>query len=920
MKRARRWQHWRPCVLIATLSLLAFGLVRTLPELPVDRCLEPSSRNLGESTREISAPAAGEAQIHLEANTIRASFGPTASARVLKRAVRLTWAGERASQLGERRVAINKFREAAELFERSGVPAEAAKVFRRLGFLYQGLGYFDQSLLAYEKALAWFRDKHDIAGTADTLNELGVTLYKLGQYDKALQALREGLELHRSLGSTSAEAASLENLGSISTHLGDLQRAEDYLREALRLWRQNRDPAGESRALGGMGIVYLGLGRKMEARLAFDQAYGLQREFDDHISATRILLELGDLALAESKYQDGLTFFEKILAVPTVEETARTRALVGAGSASWRLGDPVRALSLYQQALQRQRRSGDRLGEAQTIFAMARVERQQGRLEKALSLSTDACALIESLRSTVPGSTLRASFLATNHEFYEIRVEILMDLAQLYPDHGYESAALGVSERARARSLLDLLADAQVDAGRGIAPFPHEQERVSMSKLAGLERRNLRLRGALESYEAAEMEFSTQRGGSEELRSPPPTTWPELAKVLDPDVALLEYSLGAKRSFLWVATRDSLTSYELPPRQTIEDLAHQAFEYLSHSDGWMEAAAADQALGRLSRVLLAPAASRLSYKRLAIVPDGALEYIPFAALRSPDHPELPLIAEHEIVSLPSASVLVALRENAAHRPVAPKTVAVFADPVFNSMDPRVAPAVRAARPEITTDTRATPVFARLSYSREEAEAILRLVPAREASAFLGLDANRESVTAEALDEYRIVHFATHSVIDTTRPELSGIVLSLVDHAGHKQLGFLGLHEISNLRLNADLVVLSACQTALGREVRGEGLIGLTRSFYGAGARSVLASLWSVNDRSTAELMARFYRAMLENSLSPSAALRAAQVSMLREPRFRSPYYWAGFILQGDWRQKQPFLETSESATTGVAGP
>lgn len=929
MKSAEWRNHWQSWVLIFAFSLMFLGHVRALPEVPPSRGITSVTRSFSEAEQRAAA-LSGEEQIHQEAEALYAKLGPTASKRTLERAILLVRQGETAAQPGERRIAIAALEEAAKLFRAERVPVEEAKVFRRLGTLYQSLGDSARSLIAYQKALEIFRKNSDTPGTAGTLNDLGGALCKLGRYDEALQVLQKGLELHQTLGSPSAEAANLENLGLISATLGDYPRAKDYFLKTLALCQSIGDSTCQARSLVGLGNVYIEQGGRTEARKALERAYKLQEMLNDQSAETLTLLALGNLALSNHDYWNGRGFFDKILAMPAVEEATRAQALVGAGSACSMLGDFDRARSLYEGALQLQHRSGDRSGEAQATFGLARVERQRGNLEEALRLSTEALDLIESLRSTIPGPRLRASFLATHHDIFALQVEILMDLAQLNPGGGYEVAAFEASERARARSLLDLLADSQMDTTQEIAPSLLGQKHAlkrSLAEWAQARQEGQKddadpnLRKALDSFEAVQMEIRAQRRGYAELR-PPLVSWHELAEILDPDSALLEYSLGPERSFLWVVTRDSVTSFGLPPEGTIEALARKAFEYLSNGDQRMDAAAADLALSRLSRILLAPTKGRLYQKRLAIVADGALQYIPFAALPSPDHPELPLIVEHEIVSLPSASVLAALRNDAANRSVAPKTVAVVADPVFSSTDNRVnSTAPRASQQETATAAlRSALDFARLPYSRTEAEAILHLVPDGEGSAFLDFGANRKSVIAGELSKYRIIHFATHAVIDATHPNLSGIVLSLVDRSGHPQLGFLGLPDIYSLRLNADLVVLSACRSALGREVYGEGLVGLTQSFYYAGARSVLSGLWGANDRSTSELMQRFYRVLLEQGLPPSAALRSAQISMLQEPRFRSPYYWAGFILQGDWRQERPFLGTSHPSAMKVASP
>jgi CHAT domain-containing protein len=344
-------------------------------------------------------------------------------------------------------------------------------------------------------------------------------------------------------------------------------------------------------------------------------------------------------------------------------------------------------------------------------------------------------------------------------------------------------------------------------------------------------------------------------------------------------------------------------------------------------------------------MLLGPAAAQLGKKRLLVVNDGYLHYLPVAALPDPrvestvsrgtdgrrarrptsDAPAPPLIVEHEVVSVPSASLLALLRREMSGRTPAPKMIAVLADPVFDRADLRVKAAAGKQvsedknRENELQDAELSPAlqlpseleraardagglsFERLRSSRDEAEEIVGLARGGETLKALDFEASRATALSEELGRYRIVHFATHGLLNSEHPELSGLVLSLVDEHGRPQDGFLRAHEVYNLRLGADLVVLSACQTALGKEVRGEGLVGLTRGFMYAGSPRVVASLWLVPSKATAELMKRFYRGMLLGGLRPAAALRAAQVAMWREKRWSEPYYWAAFVLQGEWR-------------------
>jgi CHAT domain-containing protein len=384
---------------------------------------------------------------------------------------------------------------------------------------------------------------------------------------------------------------------------------------------------------------------------------------------------------------------------------------------------------------------------------------------------------------------------------------------------------------------------------------------------------------------------------------------------------------------LWALTTTTIRSFELPQRAEIEAAARRVYELLATQSDELD----PQALNSLSQMLLTPAADQLGRKRLLIVSDGMLQYIPFAALpiparsvavsdrRGSSSPTLragstPIIQNHEIVSLPSASVLGLLRRELGERQPAPKTLAVLADPVFQKTDPRVRPttnvqsAEQQRQVEKGNEKTARPsnlqrsgkevgltTFDRLVLSRREADLIASLASRGQPLKAVDFEASRSTATSPELAQYRIIHFATHSLLNNQQPELSGIVLSLVDQQGRAQDGFLRLYEIYNLKLAADLVVLSACQTALGKDVKGEGLVGLTRGFMYAGTPRVVASLWKVSDEATAELMRRFYRNMLKDGLRPAAALRAAQVSMSKEKPWTAAYYWAGFVLQGEWR-------------------
>jgi CHAT domain-containing protein len=643
-----------------------------------------------------------------------------------------------------------------------------------------------------------------------------------------------------------------------------------------------------------------------------------------------------------------------------------TLLLIGEFYSRW--GDDQKALAYYGRALTLIR-AGDGW-EPVIRYGIARGERAQGNLAEAQSQIEAALAILESVRSKIASQQLRASYLASNRDFYEFYVDLLMRLHQRQPSDGHDAAAIEAGERARARSLLETLVEARADIRQGVDASLLERERNLQQRLnAKAERLTQLLSGKhteeqavaakkevedlLTQYQEvqAQIRYTSPRYAA--LTQPQPLGLKEIQQqVLDDDTLLLEYALGEERSFLWAVTPTSISSFELPKRAEIETVARRVYDLMKVSNIRADKEQTEMRTA-LSRMLLGPVAGQLGKKRLLIVADGALQFVPFAALPKPvnsgqwtvdskrkvgncslttDH--CPLILDHEIVSLPSASVLAVLRREVAGRQPAAKLAAVLADPVFEKNDPRVKARdarrkTQDARPK-TSDSKKEPAatdanpqsairnpqpdtltrsarqvglngFRRLAQSRREADALVALTPAGQSLKAVDFDASKPVALSKALSQYRIVHFATHGLVNSEHPELSGLVLSLVNEQGEAQDGFLRLHDIYNLGLGADLVVLSACQTALGKEIKGEGLVGLTRGFMYAGATGVAASLWDVSDLGGARLMKRFYEGLLKKGLKPAAALRAAQLSLWKEARWKPAYYWAGFLFQGEWK-------------------
>lgn len=631
------------------------------------------------------------------------------------------------------------------------------------------------------------------------------------------------------------------------------------------------------------------------------------------------------MSLKDHDAKDALQYFEQAVELLTAINDRRQRAAteLNVGAAYRLLGDKQKARDSVVEASAQLTALGDRFEQSRAMYLLALLESDGRDWEQAKQRLEEALRIDEQIRAAVIAGELRATWLTTVLDQYEALEDALMHLHQLHPGRGYDKQAFETAERARARTLLDLLSEARAGLRQGVDPALIDRERILSARLQAKMERQIQLmvaggdssaadavgaeiRQATDEYQQLEAKILTASPRYANFAEQDPLKLVRLQReYVDSGTLLLEYAPGEQRSFLWAVSRTSFRSYVLPGRSTLDALAEHARESIrSATDRWL-AKSAPAALEALSRAVLGPVAQELGTKRLLIVTSGSLQFVPFSALPSPVNAAEPMIASHEIVTLPSASTIAFLRRG-GERNRSSKLVAVVADPVFAADDPRVT-GNPAANPDADSENQtrgqvfARTTFDRLIFTRREAENILALAPASSGFSAFDFDASRATVLSGALRDYRYIHIASHGLVNPFHPELPSIVLSLVDRNGKPLDGFLQAADIYNLKLNADLVVLSACQTALGKDVRGEGLVGLTRAFMYAGSPAVVASLWTVPDRSTAELMRVFYRGMLTENLRPAAALRRAQIALWKDSRWSRAYYWAAFTLQGEWK-------------------
>lgn len=841
--------------------------------------------------------------------------------------------------LGNLDAAIDAYGHAAKIYAASGDKLNDEILEENMARAHRALGENRKAIEEVTAALAEARAIDDSHGIPASLEELGNLRFAEGELQPALDAYKETLDALAKWPDETIHAHVLNGIAHVDTLLGEYDDAKDSFAQSIALWRKLKDPMGEAYVLDGQGFLaytmrdYPAAIRRFREALDAVEALKLERE------TAIIEEELGEANQAAGDLNAGNDAFQQSLALAKKLHLAATQGdcMRSLGEAATARGDAVSARADFDQARQFYALIGGGPNQALLEGDEANLERGQGHLAAAEQHLEQALGIIESSRKSIRNADYRSAFFSTQRNYYDLDIALLMQMEQSSPGHGYAARALEVSERARARALLDNLhaqgiriegADAKLAAREGELADEIEAQsfRLAQAQETGAgthdeDRSNLeKLKAEQVGLRNEIVARDPQYAALAEGQIVPVDALQQ--QLLDPETVLLEYWLGSEHSYLWVVTQQRLASYVLPPGAAVDAKARQLYANLvarnlnvtgetmaSRTERIARAdSLAEEQSAALAHVVLAPAAGAIArHANITVVSEGALASIPFAALPLKGRR---LVETHEISYLPSASVLPQLRAN---RPAArQQRIALIADPVFSASDPRVhaentgtaaKPMPAADSEELTRSASDAGLheFPRLIYSRQEAESIERLLPPGEQWSAMDFAANLDAVRKLDWSRFTIAHFSTHALVDTIHPDLSGIVLSLVDQDGRPRDGFVRVRDVYNMRIPVDLVVLSACRTALGKEIRGEGVVGLARAFSYAGSQRVLASLWDVNDHATAGLMTDVYRGMLQMNLSPSTALAQAQRKLERSATWRAPYFWATFVLQGDWK-------------------
>lgn len=819
------------------------------------------------------------------------------------------------------------FADAEVTFQAADEWADELKATMNLGVVSQEEGHLAKAVDSYTKALKLIPTGKlsDLRGII--LDNLSTAYLALGKFDEALESALQALELHEARGELKAQSQSLGDIGVTYYLAGDLTLAAEYLERALEMRRRANDGRGQVAALRFLGSIYLERNDVDRAVTAHREAMSLAASGADRAQVATLLgrdLEsAGERSAALAILTQGIADARESTNAAILASILHERGTVLL--AEGKLND---AKLDFETALKQFEELGMLPHAARAHFDLARLSKASAQMDEALHQSLLAIDLVERQRGRITNPNFRASFLGSHRTYYELYIDLQMTRYFASNDTRFLKAALETSERARARTLSELLTEAHAEVRKGIDASLRHRETALLQELAELrfqhegmlmaagssidEIRDLmeRMLHVEAELTAVETRFRRESPGYAELTTSESFDLSEIQQSLEPDTLLIEYALGNPRSFVFAVTRDSLSGFPLPSGDAIEALAHETHDNLSSRGQERAGRGQTRVLSEISAAVLQPLRPMLTHRRIIVVADGALHYVPFAALpeESNGGEPAPLLMSHEIVNIPSMSLLGAQRRHARSRSKPARTVAIFADPVFSREDPRFAGLDRddrdvdAVRIEaLQTSVTHSDSLPRLPATGSEAAVISALVQENERFVATGFAASRDVLLASRLRDYRIVHIATHGLIDSRYPALSALALSFFGPQGNPIDGWIRLSDIFNMELNADLVVLSACDAALGQEIRGEGLIGLTRGFLYAGAATVVASLWQVPDRATAALMEIFYEAQLSNEKTPAAALREAQLSIARQPRWRDPYYWSSFTVQGEWQ-------------------
>lgn len=838
---------------------------------------------------------------------------------------------------------VKLFEKARSLVEQTENARLTAEILGELGYAYMKQGDGDAGLKTAQESLLKWQSINDKRGEALIYTAIGLAYRMLGNEQTALDNYYKSQEMFPPDIDLIDQARVLTGIASVYDKYGDDYLVEKNMRRAYFLFQNARYPQGQLAILPTLIKISYNSGQSKLAEEYYEEVKTLSKKLKNEFLLAFADETMGNEKLRNNLTDEAVTFYNAALKIFERLKNKQFKALVNQrlGEAYLKKGNFEESKTRLNSALQYNREIKDDFAAAQNLYYLARLHAELDNYDAALANVKESIAMTETLYSSVNNSKLKRIYFSTAYERYELYINFLVKMHRRFPGQGFDLQALQAAEKARARLMLETLALSETDLTKDADALMIKREKeirallnTKADKLTDLLSRDTekpetdKLSGEIKELENELEEIKArlkqQSPIYSAIKNPAPFDVNDFQqKVLDENSLLLEFSFGQQESYLWVVGKNEISSYILPKREEIETNVEILRSLLKENElrngesveNFQKRIAESEIRYKseaksLSRKLFGQIAEKLAGKRLIIVPDGELHYFPIAALPLPDSDsDEPILLTNETIYEPSAQTLAALAKIRKQPSLTAKNLLVFSDPIFTSDDARF-PAEKLLTENETAQTMQNERFRfveslgklpRLVSSKDESETIIKTVGAADSENYSGFAATRENLLNLKTDEYKILHFATHGYVNEEHPELSGIVLSRFDENGRKLNEFFRIQDIYALNLNADLVVLSACETGIGKEVKGEGLMSLNNAFLQTGAKTVVASLWKVEDGATLELMKNFYGAMANENLTPSEALRRAQIKLRGNPQYKSPFYWAAFTVQGDFR-------------------
>lgn len=806
-----------------------------------------------------------------------------------------------------------EFKKAIEKAQQLGSQEHELKCLRQLGYTYWEVNDLKNFYENNEKALQIARELNHKIEIGRCSNNVGLYywIFKT-DYSKALLYYKEALKMARELDNKIDQADSLSNMGVIYKDLGNLDKALDNLREALAIDKELGDTDKIAKTLNNLGIT---LRLRIQLKFSetdiiraidyFTESLELARKIKDEETEIKVLNNLGSINSDVKNYSSALEYFNLGLEKARQSEDKASEGMIlnNIGIVHYNLGNYEESTKYFQQAIYLAHNIGGGQILWEAFLELGNTYREKNEPILALQNYKSSIRNIEIIRSTIQNEEQKASFLGTDKriEAYQNLIDILVFLDESEPDKNYDLQAFYYMEQAKARAFLDSLELSKIDISHHIDFKLLSEEKELEKNITEVYTRLLNpelspevkekhqedLKRYEDDLEALKLEIRTKNPAYAELAFPKAVHMESAQKkLLEDKTAFFAYTIGKRSSYAFVLTKRELKIFNIPPSDELQKMVSDYLKIITDKNNQ------DFNLGyELFCHLVLPGLNK-NIKNIIFIPGDILNFLPFETLVTERSSNRWLIEDYTITYAPSISSLHELierkRANGAKRKM---ELLALGDPFFGSLE------IEENGDDILQELFSTHAYNlyRLEFSRIEIEKISALFKDNKTTVLLRESASEEQVKNQSLEDYKILHLATHSLINNKIPERSTIVLSL--YSDTKEDGLLQMREIYNLKLNSDLVTLSACQTGLGQLIKGEGIQGINRAFFYAGASSVLMSLWAVNDQATSQLMERFYT-HLRSSISIMEALRKAKLEMIKSGTLSHPYYWAGFIISG----------------------